>query len=107
MPSSDCGAPEGTKLESGARAYVVIVSLYYDTCCEGSCIHWTSGEHSTSTEPSLGDSETVVYTFLQSIKCILLMISIQPALINIGSTCPPVVDMVLLCVAGSHPCQMY
>ena len=26
------------------------------------------------------------------------MISIQPALINIGSTCPSVVDVVLLCV---------
>ena len=57
--------------------------LYYDTCCEGSCIHWTSGEHSTSTEPSLGDSETVVSAFLESINCVLLIISIQPAVINI------------------------
>ena len=74
---------------------------------EGACIHWASREHSTSTEPTLGDSETVVYAFLQSIKCVLLMISIQLALINIGPTRPPVVDVVLLCVAGGHPCQMY
>ena len=60
------------------------------TCCEGSCIHWVSREHSTSTEPSLGDSETVVYAFLQSIKYVLLMMSIQHALINIGPTCPPI-----------------
>ena len=33
--------------------------------------------------------------------------SIQPALIIMGSTCPSVVDVVLACVAGSHPCQMY
>jgi len=83
------------------------ILIWRFTCCEGSCIHWTSGEHSTSTEPSLVDSETVVYTFLQTIKCVPLMISIQPLLLNKDSTCPPVVDVVLLCVAGSHPCQMH
>ena len=34
-------------------------------------------------------------------KCVLLTISIQPNLINIGPTCPPVVDVVLACVAGA------
>ena len=86
---------------------LITVLVWTFTCCEGSCIHWTCREHSTSTEPSLGDSETVVYTFLESIKCVLLMISIQPSLINIGPTCPPVVDVVLVYVAGSHTCQMY
>ena len=61
-------------------------------------MHWASRQHSTSTEPRLGDSETVVYFFLQLIKYVILMISIQPALITIG---PLVVD-VLLCVAGSY-----
>ena len=87
--------------------YCKSLHLYYHTCGEGSCIHWASREHSTSTEPSLGDSETVANVSLESINCVLLTISIQPALINKSPTRPPVVDVVLLCVAGSHPCQMY
>ena len=46
----------------------ILVTVLVFTCCKGPCIHWASREHSTSTEPSLVDSETVVYTFLQSIK---------------------------------------
>ena len=70
-------------------------------------MHWSSREYSTSTEPRLVDSETVVHVFLESINCVLLMTCVQPALINIGSTCSSVVDMVLLCVAESHPGQVH
>ena len=68
-----------------AKNILIITVLF--TCCEGSCIHWASREHPSSTEPTLGDSETVANVFLQSIKYVLLTISIQPALINIGPTC--------------------
>ena len=77
------------------------------TCCESPCIPWASSEYSTSTEPRLVDSETVVYAFLQSVKSVLLVICVQTALMNIATTSSPVVDMVLVCVAGSHPGQTY
>ena len=67
---------------------LITVLVWTFTCCEGSCIHWTCREHSTSTEPSLVDSETVVSAFLQSIKCVLLIICIQSALVNVGPTVP-------------------
>ena len=79
----------------------------YCTCCECLCIHWASREHSTSTEPRPVDSESVVYAFLELTKCMVFTICFQPALINVGTTCSSVVDVVLLCVAGSHPCQTY
>ena len=44
---------------------LITVLIWIFTCCEGSCIHQASREHSTSTEPSLGDSKTVVYVVHQ------------------------------------------
>ena len=69
-------------------------------------MHLASREHSMATE-SLVDKESIVYTFLQSLNYLLLMICVHPALINIATTSSPVVDVVFLCVAGSHPCQTY
>ena len=74
------------------------------TCCEGCYIHWASRENSTSTKFSLVDSESVIDAFLESIKCALLLIRTEPTLIKVGSTRPPVVDVILLCVAGRQPC---
>ena len=113
--SSNCGAPEGTEYVQNYALSKQVILVYlnistfiiYCTCCEGLCIHWASTEYSTSTEPSLIDGEGVVYAFLESTKCVLLTICLQTALINVSPTCSPVVDVVLLCVAGSHPCQTY
>ena len=66
-------------------------------------MHWSSREYSTSTEPRLVDSETVVHVFLESINCVLLMTCVQPALINIGSTCSSVVYRYGTAVCGREP----
>ena len=87
--------------------YIAHLSSYIYTCCKCPCIHWASREYSTSTKSSLIDSETVVYVFMQSINCVLLVICVYPALMNIATTNPFVVDMVVLCVAGSYPSQTH
>ena len=77
------------------------------TCCEGCYIHWTSREHSAFTKPSLVDSKSIVYAFLESIEGILLLVRTESALVKISPTCSTVIDVILLCVAGRQPCQMY
>jgi len=85
----------------------VCTFITWHTCCESVCIHWSSRELSASSKPSLVDSESVVHAFLEFIKCAFSMAGIHTALINIGPTRPPVVYVVLLCVTGSHPCQIH
>ena len=106
--SSDCGAPEGTEYTRSAdlptyQPKSVHSSSY--TCCAGCYIHRTS--RASFTKPSLVDSESIVYAFLESIEGILLLICTESALIKIGPTCSSVIDAILLCVAGRQPRQIY